>query len=165
MKKDNTSIFVVEDDNFFAHLVKESLSKKNFNNVTVFNSGEACLSNMEEAPEVVILDHGLGKMNGLDVLRKIKTTNPMVQVIFLSAQEKMSVAVKSLRYGAYDYLEKNSQSLDRVAHMVRRIRHHNVTVRENLMFKRFRRFFVIGILALIVVVVYLGSRYPFWFTQ
>jgi DNA-binding NtrC family response regulator len=163
MKQDLTSIFIVEDDKFYATLVKDFLAKKNYSNVEVFGSGEACLENMHRSPSVVILDHGLGRTSGLDVLKKIKSINPNIHVIFLSAQEKMGVAINALKYGAYDYLEKNGGNLERLIHLLQRIATYDTMAVENLEYRRFKKWFFVLLAAAIVAVVCLGLQYPEWF--
>ena len=160
MKKIGTKIFVVEDDNFFATMVKEFLSKNAFKDIAVFNSGEAALEQLHEGPEIVILDYQLGKISGLDVLRKIKSVNPNTQVIFLSGQEKMTVAIKALKYGAYDYLEKGAGNLERLKHLIERILKHNALANENLYFRKVRRLFLIVMFGLLCSVAIIGMKYP-----
>ena len=144
MKTYKANIFIVEDDRFFGNIVKEVLSDSNYRVVKLFSSGEECIEHIHECPDIVILDHHLGKMDGIDVLRKIKGVNPNIQVIFLSAQEKLNVAIKSLKYGAYDYLEKNTSNLHRLVHLVHRIVQSNIVLKENRNLKIFKMVFLIS---------------------
>ncbi len=160
MKIQGPNIFIVEDDSYFAHMVKELLFKNNYRNVQVYTNGKDCLDNLQQTPDVVILDHRLGEMNGLEVLRKIKSTNPNIHVIFLTAQRKMSVAISSLKYGAFDYLEKNEHSLDRLLKLIRQIRQTNDIVVENREFKTFQNYAFAGIATLVMSIIYLNWKFP-----
>jgi DNA-binding response OmpR family regulator len=112
-------IYIVEDNRFYGDLLKNELEKDNLGKVKVFTSGETFLNYMDTNPDIIILDHNLGSMKGVDLLQQVKITNPQVEVIFLSSQEQMNVAVKSLKFGAYDYVEKNNHAFDKVKQNVR----------------------------------------------
>ena len=112
--KNLPKIFIVEDDVFYANLLKKEIIKNRLGNVETYHTGEDFIDNLYKNPDVVLLDHNLGNMNGVDVLKKIKSISPKIQVIFLSAQEKMHVAITSLKFGAFDYVEKNNTALNRV---------------------------------------------------
>ena len=110
MKNLSPKIFIVEDDNFYAELIRTTLANDSFENVHHFSSGEDCLYHLNQQPDIIILDHMLGSMSGIHVLKEIKRISPSVQVIFLSAQNEMSVAINALKFGAFDYIEKTHQS-------------------------------------------------------
>lgn len=110
MKTSNPSFFIVEDDAFYAELVKNVLKNESYENVTIFHNGEDCLANIDQQPDIVILDYMLGQMSGLHILRKIKEKYPKIQVILLSGQDQMQIAVNAVKIGAVDYIEKTHQA-------------------------------------------------------
>ncbi|MGB0522990.1 MAG: response regulator [Flammeovirgaceae bacterium] len=114
-------IFIVEDDALYAEMVVHKLASHRFGNVQVFNSGEAFEQHLHQMPDIVLLDYHLGDADGVAILKKIKAFNPNIQVILLSAQDRMEVAVSSLKYGAFDYLEKNEESFTKLVHLIGRI--------------------------------------------
>ena len=121
MKTANPKIVIVEDDRFFANLIQQHLEHSNYTDIVVFHQGEDCIMQLYKRPDLIILDHQLGDTNGIDILRNIKSVNPNIPVIFLSAQEEMKVAVNALKYGAYDYIEKNENAFIRLDTMIKRI--------------------------------------------
>jgi len=131
-------IFIVEDNRFYANILAEELQAAKFNHVETYKSGEDCLGNLSKNPDIIILDYCLGKQNGLDVLKQIKLTHPNIQVIFLSAQEKLDVAIQALKFGAYDYVEKNDNAIKRVKAMIFRISSYNELLRETNDIKRMK---------------------------
>lgn len=151
-------IFIVEDDKFYANLVREKLKKSDYENVIIFDNGQSFLDNLFRNPDVVILDYMLGKSNGLELLRKIKGINPNIQVIFLSAQEEMNVAINSLKYGAFDYLEKGAESLSRLVFILNRIIQHNNLTSESKSFKLFKKAVYFGLACIAGLVFYLGGH-------
>jgi DNA-binding NtrC family response regulator len=58
-------------------------------------------------PDLILLDLRMpGQMDGIDLLKKIKTTMPEIQVIILTAHGNIGSAVEAIKLGAYDYLTK-----------------------------------------------------------
>lgn len=117
MKNENTRIFIVEDDCFFSELINSFLLNRGYIKIKKYESGIDCINNLHQNPDVIILDYGLKDKNGIDTLKEIKSINPNIDVIFLSGQDKIKVAVTSLKYGAYDYIEKT----DKCIHILKKV--------------------------------------------
>lgn len=149
MKNQNLKIFIVEDDPFFGELVRSKVEQSGYEHTTLMKSSANFLDRLLEMPDVVVLDFNIDKMNGIDLLRKIKSVNPNIHVIFLSGQEEMTVAINSLKYGAYDYLEKNESSLSRLMYILQRIQSTNEILEKNAKLSKFRK--VVTILAVAVL--------------
>ena len=92
-----------------------------FTNVKTYNDPQDFLKSLVDEPYLVILDFQFDDTTGLDVLREIKTLNPEIHVIMLSGQEYISNAVSTLKYGAFDYVEKNQDSFGRLLSMIDRL--------------------------------------------
>ena len=151
-------IFIVEDDKFYANLVRETLKKANYDKVIVFDNGDAFLDSLYRAPDVVILDYMLDRTNGIDLLRKIKSVNPDIQVIFLSGQEDLKIAINSLKYGAFDYLEKNEDSLSKLLFIIDRIEQHTRLTQESRSFKLLKKLVYFSLACVVGVVFYLSGH-------
>jgi DNA-binding NtrC family response regulator len=102
--------FVVDDDAAYAERVMHHMQKLNFE-VKHFSSGTSFLKQLPTAPDLIILDYDLGeKTTGLEYLQKIKNITREIPVLLLLAQNDISTAVQALKFGAYDYIEKNNTS-------------------------------------------------------
>ena len=111
LTKSNASVFVVEDEPMYCAMLERAIANEGYTNTTCFSSGEEVVKELYRMPDIVLLDHSLsGELSGLDVLRKIKSLNPDIHVIFISAQEKMNIALQALRYGAFDYVIREGRS-------------------------------------------------------
>lgn len=108
MNDKNLKIFVVDDDIFHIHAVRQLLNDMGHLNVNIFSSGVDCMMEINQQPDIVFLDHNMDHYTGYEVLRKIKRFNPNIIVVMLSAQEEITIAVDSLKHGAFDYLAKGS---------------------------------------------------------
>ena len=111
-KNSQYNIFFVDDESMILKMLERHFSKDARFQLFSFNSGESCLKSLNKNPDVIILDFNLsdgtdGKMDGLDVLEKIKEQCPTAQVIMLSSQMEVQVAVDSLKKGAVDYVIKD----------------------------------------------------------
>ena len=100
-------IFIVEDNSFYAHILKSILLKIDDFEIEKFTSGQDCINNAYKQPDIIFLDYHLGDVDGFEVLREVKSTYPKIHVVVVSGQKEMKVAIRSLRYGATDYLLKD----------------------------------------------------------
>ena len=99
-------ILLVEDDSLLGDGVCEGLRRED-NSVDWVKNGETALSAINETQyDCIILDIGLPKMSGLDVLQNMREANYDTPVLILTAQDDISDRVKGLDAGADDYLVK-----------------------------------------------------------
>jgi len=109
-------IFVVEDDSFFLDIITDKLAENENLNVSGFSSAEACLKELGNNPDLIVLDYYLDKedpsaMNGMEALKKIKNHSPLMKVIMLSGQESLNTADELLNAGADDYVIKDGDAI------------------------------------------------------
>jgi DNA-binding NtrC family response regulator len=105
-------IFLVDDDALYLKSLEIEFQDCTQYEVMPFATGELCVESLNLKPEIVILDYlldGIDKnaMNGLKTLDKIKLVNDNIQVIMLSAQDKIDVAVNCMKHNAFDYIVKS----------------------------------------------------------
>ena len=112
--KDNNRIklFIVDDDAVFLKLSEiEFLEHADFI-IETFPTGELCIENLLHKPDVIVLDYhldGLDKnaMNGIETLDKIKIYDSDIQVIMLSSQDEIDIAIDCMHHHACDYIVKS----------------------------------------------------------
>src|SRR5690554_1168099 len=114
-------IFVVEDDRFYNAILVKALNKEATHTVKGFLSGAAFLQQLREQPEVVTLDLGLPDMEGHELLSRIREESPHTEVIVISGQDDLKLAVQLLREGAYDYIAKDENVEERLRHCLQHI--------------------------------------------
>ena len=116
-------ILLVEDDQFYATMLLELLHKQGYDNVKHFDNGLECLLQIYEdmVPDVVIMDHQLGLVNGVEILQKIRAYKPELEVIFMSGQKDVKIAVQSIKKGAKDYIIKDEHSFDKLLVVLKEI--------------------------------------------
>lgn len=114
-------IHVIEDDKVFSKLIEHTLKLvPEFEVFTYFN-GNDFLRNLPDNPDIVTLDLGLPDFSGEVLLKKIKKFNPDIEVIIISGQDNISLAVQLLKEGAYDYITKDENIKERLLHSINNI--------------------------------------------
>lgn len=100
------TILIVDDEKNIRESLKMIIEDEGFQVLTA-GSGEEALEIFEkQIVHLIILDVWLPKMDGIAVLNKVKKLNPSVEVIVISGHADLSTAVKAVKEGAYDFLEK-----------------------------------------------------------
>jgi two-component system, OmpR family, response regulator MprA len=98
-------VLVVEDDDEIAQVLQRSLRLEGYE-VRIAADGEQALSvHAEYVPDVVILDLGLPKLDGIEVARRVRSADD-VPILMLTARDAIEARVEGLDSGADDYLVK-----------------------------------------------------------
>lgn len=152
-------IFLVDDEPIQNEMLKDYIAERFEYKIKTYESGEAMLKDMHLNPEIVVLDFHLNAhlpnaQNGIEVLNVIKEIHPSTQVIMLSGQDKLEVAVDSMKHGAYDYVIKGETAFSRMENILNNINelHGMKAAKES-----YRK--VITLLAIALAAVLLGSIY------
>lgn len=119
------TLFLVDDDAIYLKLLKNDFIQQfdmNFN-IETFSTGELCIESLSLNPDIIILDYQLdgiekGAMNGIETLDKIKSFNPEIPVIVLSAQDRIEVAVNCMHHKAFDYVVKSETAFFRLRKII-----------------------------------------------
>ncbi len=114
------NLFIVDDNKLLVTDLKHHLQTR-FGvsvNVSVFYDGESCLKKVDKDTHIVILDYFLDGKNGLEILKLIKEKNPETEVIMLSSNEDIVLAIETFRSGAKDYVVKGHGSWKKISKLV-----------------------------------------------
>lgn len=100
------SILIVDDEALTLRTISRALREEGFE-VQVAESGERALEMFAEEPsDIALVDVVLPGLDGLEVLRQIKTHRPETVVVMMSAYHIVERAVEAMKQGSYDYLVK-----------------------------------------------------------
>ena len=100
-----TLILVVEDDKPVQNLMTTTLKAHDYKYLTAMNGETAILEASSHNPDIILLDLGLPDMDGIEVIKKIRTWSN-VPIIIISARSEDTDKVEALDAGADDYLTK-----------------------------------------------------------
>lgn len=121
MKKEKLVFFIVDDDPFSAAIFRQYLIFEGYRQIHVFNSGKECLNNLNQEPDVIILDHHMSPQNGMEVLDKVKERKPGTYVIYVSSDSDTAVIANSLKKGAFCYIIKGEHELKNMVNELKKI--------------------------------------------
>ena len=155
------TIFVVDDDPMQLQMLKDHLKSRMNVTVETYSTGEECLNNLDKNPDAIVLDYHLNSVdkaarNGLDILKAIKKRSPNTEVVILSGQDKIDVAVDTMANGAFDYVVKAESAFLRTENKIKNI-FTSQKLKENLSF--YKNSVYVLIAALIVMIVVIGILY------
>ena len=161
---DKTLVYVVDDEPLQRDMLKDHLSKMSKYEIHDFPTGEECLAAAKvRIPQIVFLDYNLNSqirdaMDGIDVLKELKNIYPEMEVVMISGQDRIDVAVNTMKYGAFDYIVKGEGSFLRAEKAMFNIyRYHRLQGSANR-YKKLMTFFGIGMLLMIILVIFLKSQ-------
>ncbi len=98
-------LLVVEDDAAVRNLITTTLETQDYRFLTAPNGETAILEAVSHNPDIVLLDLGLPDIDGVDIIKKIRTWSS-VPIIVLSARSEDTDKIDALDAGADDYLTK-----------------------------------------------------------
>lgn len=128
-------VFIVDDDDLFLKALVIQFRENPIYEVVTFATGELCIEDIHNTPDIVILDYHLNSieknaMNGLKTLDIIKKINNDIPVIMVSAQDKIEVAVSCIHHKAFDYVVKSETAFVRLQKIIKAIFKYKKMERE-----------------------------------
>ncbi len=99
-------VLVVEDERTLANLIKEGLEEENFSVDVAYDGEEGLFLALSEPYDAIILDIMLPKIDGIEILRRIRDRGVKTPVLMLTAKSSVEDKVLGLDSGADDYLTK-----------------------------------------------------------
>jgi DNA-binding NtrC family response regulator len=109
MIKIPAKVLIVDDERDFVQMFSLRLQAQG-EKVSTAYSGKEALEVLARVPiDVVILDIRMPGMDGIDTLKQIKITYPLVEVILLTGHGSTETAVEGMKLGAFDYLMKPAE--------------------------------------------------------
>ncbi|MBU2982304.1 sigma-54 dependent transcriptional regulator [Lentibacter algarum] len=132
-----SDILIVDDERDIRELISDILEDEGYTTRLAGNSDDAMSEIGSELPRLLILDIWLkdSKMDGIDILKQVKTDHPEVPVVIISGHGNIEIAVAAIKQGAYDFIEKPF-NIDQLLVVIRRAMETSRLRRENLELKR-----------------------------
>ena len=101
----NSNILVVEDDIAIRRLITTALETEDYKYYVVVNGKQAVMEAATQYPELILLDLGLPDIDGIDVIKKIRSWST-VPITVISARSEDKDKIDALDAGADDYITK-----------------------------------------------------------
>ena len=129
-------ILIIDDEKDICFLIAEILKDENYITNHAVNSDEALIKFNDFNPDLIILDVLLSnsKLDGIELLKEFENLNSKIPVIIISGHGTVDLAVKAIKNGAYDFLEKPFNS-DKLIILSKRAIENSILFSENLNLK------------------------------
>lgn len=99
-------ILVIDDEDIVRTSCNRALTPEGYEVKMARNGLDGLKMASEERFDVVLTDLKMPDMDGIEVLRRIKEEWPEIEVIIITGYQTVDTAVKSIKLGAFDYIEK-----------------------------------------------------------
>ena len=116
-------VLVVEDDTPVRNLITTTLKTHEYRYLSAQNGESAVMEALSHNPDIVLLDLGLPDMDGVEIIRKIRSWSNM-PIIVISARTEDSDKIGALDAGADDYVTKPFNPLELVARVKSQLRRY-----------------------------------------
>jgi DNA-binding NtrC family response regulator len=128
-------VLIVEDEDLMRELLTKILASENYRIFDASSGEEALKLLQDQTYDLVLTDLRLKAMDGLQLLSEVRTLDPEMVVIVMTAYASVETAVEAMRKGAYDYITKPFIN-DEIRVMLRRALDQRHLSRENRHLKR-----------------------------
>lgn len=105
-KMEKIHVLLVEDEQTLAMIIKDTLEEQDFIITAAGNGEEGLRSFFERKPDVVVADVMMPRMDGFEMVRRIRQSDKVTPVLFLTARSAINDVVEGFELGANDYLKK-----------------------------------------------------------
>ena len=99
-------VLLVEDEKTLSMIIKDTLEEQGFLISIAFNGEEGLRTFHTQKPDVVVADVMMPRMDGFEMVRRIRQTDRTTPVLFLTARSGINDVVEGFVLGANDYLKK-----------------------------------------------------------
>lgn len=130
MRDSPFTVCVIEDNEWYNKLLVHTILLNPDHIVKSYLDATSFLKDLNEIPNVVTLDVRLPDSNGKELLAKIKSFHPSIEVIIISEQDDVQTAVDLLQSGAYDYIVKEKDIRGRLHNTLDKIKNKNKLIKK-----------------------------------
>jgi len=130
-------ILIVDDERDIRELISEILADEGYE-TRVAGESDSCMAMIDaDPPALIVLDIWLkdSRMDGIDILGRVKRDNPDIPVVIISGHGNIEIAVAAIKQGAYDFIEKPF-NIDQLLVVIRRAMEASRLRRENMALRR-----------------------------
>ncbi|MBD3183497.1 response regulator [Candidatus Poribacteria bacterium] len=135
----NENILIIDDEKEIQNSLSAILQDDGYNTLTAGTGKDGLRIIQEEPVNLILLDLFLPDTDGVEVLRQIKSIDSSLAVIMISGNATVEAAVESTKLGAYYFIEKPFEPIERIDYMlltIKRALEHQQLQRENLALKK-----------------------------
>ena len=129
-----SKILIVDDEATHCRMLETVLSAEGYETTSVQDGQSAIDAVKADFFDLILMDIRMAHVGGIEAMEKIKTLNPEIPIIMMTAYSSVATAVKAMKSGAYDYLTK-PLDIDELILLVEKALKHTRLEKENLLLK------------------------------
>ena len=129
-----SKILIVDDEETHCRMLETVLSAEGYETTSVLDGRAAIDAVKAEFFDLILMDIRMAHVGGIEALEQIKTLNPEIPILMMTAYSSVATAVKAMKSGAYDYLTK-PLDIDELILLVEKALKHTRLEKENLLLK------------------------------
>jgi DNA-binding NtrC family response regulator len=134
MPKKDSTVLIVDDEEAFRYMLSSLLSGAGYS-VDTADDGVAAINAVQtKLFDVVLCDVKMPKVDGIEVLKFVKSTFPGIEVVMLTGAADVKLAVECMKIGAYDYITKPTTSDDLLTTIERALERRRLVI-DNVVLK------------------------------
>ncbi|HUI64102.1 MAG TPA: sigma-54 dependent transcriptional regulator, partial [Bacteroidota bacterium] len=134
MTKKEVSILVVDDEEAFRYMLSTLLTNAGYTVDSAVDGVSAINAVQTKLYHLVLCDVKMPKVDGVEVLRFVKTNFPGIEVVMLTGMSDVKIAVECMRIGAYDYITKPTTADELLGTIQRALERRQLLI-DNLVMK------------------------------
>jgi DNA-binding NtrC family response regulator len=121
-KKKTKNIFIVGDNEIYSMMLGYILSQESIYEFVSFKSGEECVKNLHQNPNIVVLDYDLkGTKNSYETLLEIKKMKPFTYLLLIIEPSDLDSIQQLLKAGVNDFVVKKENLEKRIIEKIEKI--------------------------------------------
>ena len=125
-------ILLAEDEATLSTIISETLEDEGYEVIAVTNGVDGLAAFRSDHPDIVIADVMMPRMDGFEMARHIRNTDPDVPLIFLTALSSISDIETGFDIGADDYLKKPFKMRELILRIRALLKRRNTAIREEI---------------------------------
>lgn len=134
MPKKDSTVLIVDDEEAFRYMLSSLLSGAGYS-VDTADDGVAAINAVQtKLFDAVLCDVKMPKVDGIEVLKFVKSTFPGIEVVMLTGAADVKLAVECMKIGAYDYITKPTTSDDLLTTIERALERRQLVI-DNVVLK------------------------------
>ena len=127
-------ILVIDDEQYILDSLKDVLEDEGYICITASDGYEGIRLVETENPDVILLDIWMDEIDGIEVLKRVKDSYPLIPIIMISGHGTIETAVQTTKLGAFDFIEK-PLSLEKTLILIKNALNYKKIKEENLFLK------------------------------
>jgi two-component system response regulator HydG len=129
-------VLIVDDEPLILKALAGHLRRAGMDVTTIGEPVEALGALRDSDWDVALFDITMPNLSGLELLKEVKSRRPEVEVVMMTGNASVATAIEAVRNGAYDYLTKPFESLDRVAATIQKAFERKRLLHQTQVFSR-----------------------------